>query len=200
MPDDDNDLLDDDIDLDVEDEEDAEDESAEIQEDAPEEDEEAPAKKAKPKKAKPAPVAEQEDQSKQMAELGLNALKAAWAEKAKAQGATAADYNSIGLKGFDAAAESAFMEEAKQSHVAKVEELKRQGFVYQPGQAELEAREQGLKEAWGHAGVGNLSASEGDQINSEINERVSNGDVTGVIDTLLGKAGGAAFFLKGRRG
>lgn len=177
----DDDLLDD-LDDDLSDEQEPE---AEAQVEA------APRKKAKPEVA-PAP---EKDTQAEFVAASLNALKAAWVSEAKAAGHVAADFDSIGLAGFDDNAKTAFLSTAAASHTQKVEELAKQGFVFQP-QATQDAVDEQRKGEWGATGPGQ-AASGAETLNREVEDAVAKGSVKDVIQMLpdLG-----TFFVKGRRG
>jgi hypothetical protein len=188
----------DDNDLDLDDDDEMEDPALDEYE---EPEVEEPVRKAKPKpkprKPAPAPVAEEDDSNAEMARLGLDALKNAWATEAKAQ-YPAADYSTIGLKGVDDAGKAAFIDEARASHEKRVEELKNLGFVFQPGASEVEQREAELATAWGPSGPGAIQFDDAESKKMMEDELLS-GDTMGVIGTMLSKGGLGEFFVKGHR-
>lgn len=156
---------------------------------------EAQVEKAPRKKAKPEVVETPEkDTQAEFVTASLNALKAAWVSEAKAAGSVAADFDSIGLAGFDDNAKAAFLSAAASSHGKRVEELAAQGFVFQPNSED--AVDEQRKQEWGATGPG--QAVSGDEKQSEaIADAVAKGSVQDVIRMLpdLG-----TFFVKGRRG
>ncbi len=152
---------------------------------------EEPKAKAKPKVA----AAPKEDPGQaEFVTASLNALKAAWVSEAKAAGHVAADFDSIGLAGFDDNAKTAFLTTAASSHNKRVEELAAQGFVFQPRATE-DAIDQQRKGEWGATGPG-LAAAGDEKLNEQVASEVAKGNVRAVIEALpdLG-----TFFVKGRR-
>lgn len=146
----------------------------------------------KPKMAKAKKV---DPNEAELAAYGLNALKKSWEAEAKAAGHAAADFSSIGLTGIDDEAKTAFLSAAADSHKARVDEMTKLGFVFQPGSVQDAVDEQ-RKQEWGKTGPG--LPAEGDvKLNEQITSEVAKGNVRGVIEALpdLG-----TFFVKGRRG
>jgi hypothetical protein len=153
--------------------------------------EDAPKAKAKPKVAE----APKEDPSQsEFVTASLNALKSAWVSEAKAAGHVAADFDSIGLAGFDDHAKAAFLTTAASSHTKRVEELASQGFVFQPSDT-MDTVDEKRKGEWGATGPG-LAAAGSEKLNEQVADAVSKGSVKDVIQMLpdLG-----TFFVKGRR-
>lgn len=155
-----------------------------------------PAPEAEAAPAAPAPAApaapQVDEQQQALLAAALGTLKSAWATEAKAAGYAAAEFDGIGLKGFDDGAKQAFLAEAKASHEATVKRLESLGFRYDPehsaaeAQAQREAAEDAAAKAqWGPTGP-SAAATEGEVADKAVQEAVKAGDTISVIKGLKG--------------
>jgi len=167
------------------------------EDDAPAEPEADAEPEAAPAEAAPAPSAE----AAQAEAVALAVVKDTWAEIAQEK-YPLADVSAIGLTGVDKAARATFEEAAKASHEAKIEALKKQGFVYSPeavDEADQDARDEILANAWGRPVTGSQEASMDEQTFKAVQESAQAGDVDGTIRHLIGGGQLGKFFVKGKR-
>ena len=161
-----------------------------------------PAAAAEPPAAAAAPDPPKPDENAALLNAALGTLRSEWVDKAKAAGYAAADFDSIGLKGFTEAARDEFLAEAKASHEAQVKRLEALGFHYDPNKSAADAAAQAqaaadaaAQDAWGPTGPP-TTATEGEVADEAVRQSVKAGDTMGTIRAL---AGLGDFVLKGRK-
>lgn len=131
----------------------------------------------------------------------LAAVQDAWADGAKRQ-FPLADFAGLGITGVTPEAKVAFYAQAEKSHLARVDEFKALGLVYDPAQAGSAAddlRDAALAEAWGVPAAGAAGPTVDQEVMKAVETEVAAGNVDGTIRQLLGGGKMAKFFFEGKK-